>query len=146
MRVQSSCYCTNLRRAAGTLTDRYDEVLRPAGLRAAQYSLLAQLSRLGSANITHWARYAGLDRSTMVRNIRLLRDRGLVEPDAGSGKTFRLSPEGQAAVDRAAPLWAKAQEELCAWLGQADADALIRISRRLQTLDTPEEGGGGHAL
>ena len=69
---KSNCYCTNLRRSANAISDFYDTALKEAGLTISQYYLLVNLSRLGTANITHWAEHVGLNRSTMVRNIKLL--------------------------------------------------------------------------
>ena len=92
---KSKCYCTNLRRSANAISDFYDNALKNAGLTVSQYYLLINLSRLGKANITHWAQRVGLDRSTMVRNIKPLESRGLIEKTEGHGKTFTLSENGK---------------------------------------------------
>lgn len=131
---ESPCYCTNLRRSANAVSDYYDARLRPSGLTAAQYYLLLNLSRLGSANMTRWAEHVGLERSTMVRNIHLLESRGLIAPAEGRGRTFTLSEAGCAALDAAMPLWEGAQRELEGFLGAEDAQAVLRIGARLQEL------------
>lgn len=84
-------YCTNLRRSANMLSDIYDACLKPSSVTVAQYCLLVNLSRLGSANIAHWAQRVGLDRSTMVRNIKPLQTRGYVKTAKGRGKVFTLT-------------------------------------------------------
>lgn len=96
---KSECYCTNLRRSANAISEFYDEQLKDTGLTVPQYYLLINLRRLGSANITHWAERVGLDRSTMVRNIRVLQSRSFVEAAEGHGKVFRLSETGEKALD-----------------------------------------------
>ena len=131
---ESPCYCTNLRRSANAVSDYYDARLRPSGLTAAQYYLLLNLSRLGSANMTRWAEHVGLGRSTMVRNIHLLESRGLIAPAEGRGRTFTLSEAGRTALDAAMPLWEGAQGELEGFLGAEDAQAVLRIGARLQEL------------
>ncbi len=131
---ESPCYCTNLRRSAYAVSEYYDARLRPSGLTAAQYYLLLNLSRLGSANMTRWAEHVGLERSTMVRNIHLLESRGLIAPAEGRGRTFTLSEAGRAALDAAMPLWEGAQGELEGFLGAEDAQAVLRIGARLQEL------------
>lgn len=131
---KSTCYCTNLRRSASVLSDIYDDSLKPAGVTVAQYYLLINLSRLGSANITHWAQQVGLDRSTMVRNIKLLRTRNYVETTEGQGKVFTLTPEGSHVLELAVPLWDHAQEKIRNTLGNEDAQALLRISEKLQEI------------
>lgn len=136
---KSTCYCTNLRRSANAISDFYDASLKNAGLTVAQYYLLVNLSRLGSANITRWAEQVGLDRSTMVRNIKLLQTRDFVKIAEGHGKVFTLSPAGKRVMELAAPLWQKAQEQIEAILGKDDADAVFHISEKLQGLNRRSE-------
>lgn len=131
---QSECYCTNLRRSANAISDFYDAELKKTGLTSAQYYLLITLSRLESANITHWAERVGLDRSTMVRNIRLLESHGLVEGTQGHGKSFTLSQEGRSCLEAAIPVWREAQRRVEAFLGKEDAGAVLRIGGKLQAL------------
>ena len=97
---KSKCYCTNLRRSANAISDFYDNALKNAGLTVSQYYLLINLSRLGKANITHWAQRVGLDRSTMVRNIKPLESRGLIEKTEGHGKTSRCRKTGKKLLAR----------------------------------------------
>lgn len=130
--AKSLCYCTNLRRSANSISAYYDQVLQPAELTAAQYYLLINLSRLKTANITHWAEHVGLDRSTMVRNIKVLQTRGLIEAAEGHGKAFTLSAKGASALETAIPLWQTAQAQMEGLLGKEDAEALLRISGKLQ--------------
>ena len=120
----STCYCTNLRRSANAMSEFYDSALKEAELTISQYYLLVNLSRLGKANITHWSEQVGLDRSTMVRNIKPLQSRGLIEGAEGHGKTFTLSEKGRHAL----------QEKMEQFLGKEDADAILRIGSRLQDL------------
>ena len=131
---KSECYCTNLRRSANAISDFYDDALKNAGLTVAQYYLLINLSRLQSANITHWAEGVGLDRSTMVRNIKLLESRNLIEKTEGHGKTFTLSATGKKALEEAIPAWDEAQKKIELFLGKEDSEAILRIGGRLQNL------------
>ena len=130
----STCYCTNLRRSANAMSEFYDSALKEAELTISQYYLLVNLSRLGKANITHWSEQVGLDRSTMVRNIKPLQSRGLIEGTEGHGKTFALSEKGLHALDTATVIWQQMQEKMEQFLGKEDADAILRIGSRLQDL------------
>ena len=132
---QSTCYCTNMRRSTNIISSFYDSALKKAELTVAQYYLLMNLSRLESANITHWAEHVGLDRSTMVRNIKPLLDRGLIESTEGHGKTFTLSSKGKQILDLAIPLWQNAQKQIEEVLGKDDIDAIFRICEKLQNLN-----------
>ena len=134
MLYQSECYCTNLRRSANAVSDFYDNALRDTGLTIAQYYLLINLSRLESANITHWAQRVGLDRSTMVRNIKLLESHNLIEKAEGHGKTFTLSAIGEKTLEAAVPVWNEAQKKLELFLGKEDSEAILRIGSKLQNL------------
>lgn len=131
---KSKCYCTNLRRSANIISDFYNEVLKETGLTVAQYYLLINLQRLGSANITRWAEFVGLERSTMVRNIRVLESHCFIVPTEGRGKTFQLSETGEKALMNAMPVWNMAQEKMSALLGEEDSQAVLRIESKLQEL------------
>lgn len=131
---KSACYCTNMRRSTNMISSFYDSALKKAGLTVAQYYLLINLSRLESANITHWAEHVGLDRSTMVRNIKPLLERGLIESTEGHGKTFTLSPKGKSILDLAVPIWQQSQTQIEEILGEDDINALFRICEKLQNL------------
>ncbi len=132
---KSPCYCTNLRRSANAISNFYDNSLKESGLTVAQYYLLINLSRLGSANITHWAEHVGLDRSTMVRNIKLLQTRHLIKNVEGHGKVFALSQEGERVLNLAIPLWQKAQEYIETILEKEDVEFILQISEKLQKLN-----------
>lgn len=131
---KSMCYCTNLRRSANAISDFYDKELKHTGLTVSQYYLLINLQRLKCANITHWAQTVGLDRSTMVRNIKLLENRDFIEMTEGHGKTFMLSESGKNALQKAIPIWNTVQEKIKAILGEEDAEAVLRIGSKLQNI------------
>lgn len=131
---KSECYCTNLRRSANAISDFYDEELKETGLTISQYYLLINLQRMESANITHWAEFVGLDRSTMVRNIKVLQARQFIDLAEGHGKTFKLSETGEKALEAAIPVWNIAQKKMEAFLGKDDSKAILRIGSKLQEL------------
>ena len=130
----SPCYCTNLRRSAAIVTEFYDTGLKAAGISVAQYYLLVNLSRLECANITHWAQCVGLERSTMVRNIKPLEARSLIENVDGRGRTFTLTPLGRDVLKRAGAIWEERQRSLEGFLGGEDYEAILRIGEKLQAL------------
>lgn len=136
---KSECYCTNLRRSANAVSDFYDEALKETGLTIAQYYLLVNLRRLKNANITHWAEFVGLDRSTMVRNIKVLQSRGFIEAAEGHGKVFTLSEAGEEALNAAVPVWEAAQKRMKAFLGEDDSEAILRIGSKLQHLRSADD-------
>ena len=129
------CYCTNLRRAAGAATEYYDSAFQPLGLSAAQYYLLANLSRMEPVNTTRLAGQVRLDRSTLVRNLRILQKYGWVDDrHVGREHRFYLPEAGREILSQAEPLWKKAQENLESRLGQEDAAELMRLLQKVQDL------------
>lgn len=132
---ESPCYCTNLRRGALWATEYYDKMLAPSGLSVPQYYLLINLSRMERANISQWAERVGLDRTTMVRNVKTLENKGLVAPAEGRGKTFTLTETGKSTLAQGVALWEQAQKKLRDSIGSEDADALLRICRKLQNTE-----------
>lgn len=136
---ESPCYCTNLRRSALWVTEYYDKALAPCGLSVPQYYLLINLSRMERANLSQWAERVGLDRTTMVRNVKTLEAKGLVAPAEGRGRTFALTDSGKDTLARGVALWEQAQAGLREKLGVEDAEALLRICRKLQKTEESQK-------
>ena len=136
------CLCTNLRSAALAVTAFYDRKLAPAGVKVTMFRLLRQIDRLDVSSLTDLAEATGLDRSTLGRNVRVLERDGLVESvqvEDGRNKAIQLTEEGRKALDDAAPLWAEAQSELIAMLGE-DADHLLDVLRQVSKLNQAHAG------
>ena len=127
----SPCYNTNARRIAGILTDTYNTALADSGLNTAQFCLLRNLERMGRGNLTAWAEKTGIERTTMVRDAKILEARGFIEEVGGRGKVFTLSDKSRKTLSQAVPLWKSAQERVRAVLGEEDAAALLRIGQKL---------------
>lgn len=134
---ESPCYCTNLRRGSGAITEFYNSMLQPTGLNAAQYYLLINLSRLGTANTSVWAQHVGLDRSTLVRNVKTLEEKGWVQDTGNSGGNahqFTLTELGENTLGSAIPVWNQAQLQIRDFLGEKEAETLLLLLRKLQEL------------
>ena len=102
-----------------------------SGLNTAQFCLLRNLERMGCGNLTAWAEKTGIERTTMVRDAKILEARGFIEEVGGRGKVFTLSDKGRKTLSQAVPLWKSAQERVRAVLGEEDAAALLRIGQKL---------------
>jgi DNA-binding MarR family transcriptional regulator len=76
------CNCSAVRAAARHVTQFYDQVLAPAGLRTTQSSILARLNRLGPLTINALASDMVMDRTTLGRNILPLERDGLIRIEA----------------------------------------------------------------
>ena len=116
------CTCFNLRKAARAVTQLYDEFLRPANLRATQFSLLSVLDQAGALSVTRLAEYAVTDRTTLTRNLELLQREGLVRVRPGADARVRevsLTPAGRERLLAALPHWERAQARVTSRLGGA---------------------------
>ena len=131
------CHCINTRRAANAITAYYDRMLEPCAVSVSQFSLLWSLDGLGSSNVTQLAGHVGLERSTVVRNIKLLQEKELLEdaPESQSrDRRIRVTPRGKALIEIGIPLWKQAQKDIYSLLGDADTDAFRRVLNALQGL------------
>src|ERR1700675_1757341 len=70
------CVCNTLRMVSRAVTQLYDDILRPSGLRVTQFSILATVARRGEANLRQLERALAIDQTTLTRSVNLLeRDR-----------------------------------------------------------------------
>jgi DNA-binding MarR family transcriptional regulator len=117
------------------VTRAYNEFLRETGLQVTQFSVLAAV-RIGRyATLSQLADQLALERTSLLRNIELLRRSGLVRDEAGKrgrARHLTLTAEGEAVLARCIPLWRQAQDAFQAALGPEDADAVRAGLRRLR--------------
>jgi DNA-binding MarR family transcriptional regulator len=122
------CVCANLRQAARAVTQHYDDALRPLSLRCTQFTLLAALRQTGPIALTALAELAVLDRTTLARNLTVLRRRGLVRVRPGPDARVRiieLTVAGASLLVRAMPRWRRAQEAMAKSLGPRRLGGLL---------------------
>ncbi|HEU4680342.1 MAG TPA: MarR family winged helix-turn-helix transcriptional regulator [Gemmatimonadales bacterium] len=123
-----NCVCFNLRKAARAVTQVYDEILRPTGLRATQHSLLRVLQAAGTVSVTKLAEVAVMDRTTLARNLDLLEREGLVRVQSGADARVRevaLTDVAHKRLAAALPYWEKAQAQVTNNLGSGRSDRLL---------------------
>ncbi len=131
----SPCVCSTLRMVTRAVTQLYDDVLRPSGLRVTQFSIIAAIARMGGANLRELEDALAIDQTTLTRSVALLERDGVVErasdPDRRI-KAMRLTAKGRRALEVARPLWAHAQDKvLREWGAKAWADAQRRLTHLL---------------
>jgi len=120
-RAVAACAVMNLRQASRAITSFYDAALRPAGLRATQLNILMAIEVGAPTTVSAIAEIVGTDRTTMTRNVQLLRKRGLIET-----KRVTLTARGRAAAAAALPLWERAQATVVDSLGGTRWTALLK--------------------
>ncbi|MGA7457784.1 MAG: MarR family winged helix-turn-helix transcriptional regulator [Methyloceanibacter sp.] len=135
--IIDSCACLRARTAARVVTRAYDDALRPVGLRATQLSVLVAVAAEGAMSITALAKFMGMDRSTLTRNLRPVEKEGLVALGAEGwhrSRNLEITKLGRARLREALPLWSKAQQSLRKKLGERGWDDVrTSLDRLIQT-------------
>lgn len=126
--VMATCACEGLRRTARTLTQRYDHALSPSGLRATQLPILVALTVIGPTPVTPLAEALAIDRTTLVRNLKILQQRDLVTSGPGRDGRVRLmslTTQGAQALEHALELWQQAQASVAEQFGPDRLQTLL---------------------
>ena len=113
--------------AARVVTRLYDEELRESGLRATQVSVLVAIAVDEVISIAALAKFMGMDRSTLTRNLRPLERDGLVKLGIEGwrrSRTVEITKKGRSRLKDALPLWEKAQAALRRKLGDKRWDLI----------------------
>ncbi|HWQ29114.1 MAG TPA: MarR family transcriptional regulator [Dehalococcoidia bacterium] len=109
------CYCLAARRYARAITRFYESRLRPYGLRATQFSILAALTLKGPTRIGELADLLGVERTTLSRSVALLVRNGWItvarSRDARE-RLLRITDAGRARLEEAFPAWEEAQQQV----------------------------------
>lgn len=126
----------SLRRATQTVTQYYDMLLAPSGVKSTQFALLNRIYSRETVCIGELAQAAGLDRTTMGKNLQLLANSGLITLSAGEDRRERvaqLTKQGRETLEIATPLWKQAQETMTTVLGVDRLGALRSLLADLET-------------
>src|ERR1044071_6426751 len=103
-----NCVCFNLRRVTRIVTQFYDAEMRRHGIRPTQGTLLLALNAKESWNMAELSDCLGLERTTLVRNLRPLQRDGLVTAEGG-GRGIRvelaITSKGRKQIEKLAPAW-----------------------------------------
>jgi len=137
IKPDSPCHCANLRHATRMVTQLYDRMLAPSGLKGTQYSLLRHVKHLEPVNMTELAKHMGLDRTTLVRNAKPLEAQGLIASATGCDlrtHELRLTERGREVLEEATVKWHEAQENLEAYLGRSQLEAFLGLLGKLQRI------------
>ena len=126
----SQCGSFNLRKASRAVTQLYDDVLQPVGLRSTQVVVLLTVAASGEINMTRLANELVTSPSTLSRSILPLQRDGYVDvmTDGGRSKMITLTAKGHAKLVEIAPYWQKAQAKFLALVGE---DSWQDLSQRL---------------
>src|SRR5438132_14198408 len=128
MSAAENCVCFNLRWVTRAVTQFFDAEMRRHGIRPTQGSILAALMAKDSWNMAELSDQLGMDRTTLVRNLRPLQRDGLVQADGGGrGRLVELAitAKGRKQMEKLTPAWKSAQRAVVKTLGEQRWSAIL---------------------
>ena len=140
------CAFANVRVLGRVVGAFYDEMLKPADVRASQLALLWAILACEPVDQKSLEQVTQTDQTTLSRTVETLRADGLVTVTPGTDRRvrlIRLSPRGRRVFLRAMPYWEAAQREAAQWLPLRELRSLARAAHRFARRrgDAGEEGG-----
>lgn len=132
--VAAECPGFQARATARAITRYYNACFKQFGLTAEQFSLLVGIGASEGATVVDLAVSAGVDATTLSRNIQNLEGRDLVRAEGGrgrAGKRLSLSRSGRRLMVDALPVWESAKAELSLHLGDKGLRSATRAMAKL---------------
>jgi len=125
---KNPCVCYNFRKVTRSITQLYNEVLKPTGIRGTQYTLLCVTAMRQPINFNDIAKITSSDKTTIARNLKVLEGKGLVYFETGEDRRERevsLTKKGQEILIKAYPLWKSIQNRVKDVMGKNRIDHLL---------------------
>ena len=133
----NACLATRVRQLSRIVTRVYDDAMRPLGITASQYTLLAQLASRDGITAVEIGHELDIEKSTLSRNLKRLLALGHInmDPPAGRrGRGLHLTPKGQSVLKEAFPVWQAAQGRTVGVMGvetRSKLDDLLRLAEKM---------------
>ena len=126
------CLCATIRRASRLVTQLYSHQMGP-GPEPSQFSLLSALRKLPGASQGSLGLALGLDKTTMSRNMKVMKRSGWIEASRTEDKRergYRLTTSGEQVFKSTQLEWMRAQTKLRKTLRPGEWErALLTINR-----------------
>ncbi len=132
-----TCYCLDMRKASQKVTNIYTTALKPINISVTQFGLLKHIQTLQPINVTDLANVMELDRTTVVRTLKILENRGYIldiSEDRKRNRKLILTNNGKSTVNNGTILWSKVQDKFKDFLGEKDLKELLRIISKLEKI------------
>lgn len=136
--IASECLAVRIRLLNRTITNIFDDALRPLGLKVSQLNVLVVVAKRGPVSPTEVGRVLHLEKSTLSRNTERIRQRGWIEVVAGEdGRRIqlRITAKGKRLLEKTYPLWKQAQMRAQSILGDSGAKAIRRAAARVWSVE-----------
>jgi DNA-binding MarR family transcriptional regulator len=126
--AMENCVCLNLRRVTRVVTQFFDAEMRRHGIRPTQRSILLALNAKESWSMAELSDWLGMDRTTLVRNLRPLERDGLAQA-VGGGRGGRvelsITAKGRKKIKESQQAWRSAQSSAVKTLGEQRWSAIL---------------------
>lgn len=139
------CLAVRVRALSRVITGVYDDALRASGVRITQVNILVVVGCAGRIGPAEVSRILRVERSTLSRDLELMKTRGWVaSTPRGGGRSqwLELTPEGAECLRRVRVPWERAQAEVRGLIGPEGEAAIAlladRIGLGLPRLEPPE--------
>jgi DNA-binding MarR family transcriptional regulator len=104
-----ACHCAATRQMARHVSKIYERHLGPSGVTGTQLAILNFLARRSAMTMAEMSELMQMDRTTLLRAAKPLREKACVNADPQKGERRRhvltLSTAGRAKIEEAVPLW-----------------------------------------
>ncbi|WP_313237920.1 MarR family winged helix-turn-helix transcriptional regulator [Sporosarcina ureae] len=134
------CASANLRTVSGSLTQLYNHLLKPTGLKITQYYMLGNIYTSPDISISKLGEMMLLDQTTVTRNLNILNEAGYVqikrtEQDSRT-KVVTITNLGYEKLNDATPIWLQVQEQIEGSIGKAEyMDLLDKLGVLQRVID-----------
>ncbi|WP_315807059.1 MULTISPECIES: MarR family winged helix-turn-helix transcriptional regulator [unclassified Bradyrhizobium] len=138
--IETECPAFQARATARAVTRFYNACFRSLGITAEQFSLLVGIGGSHEPTLAELAARAGVDATTLSRNVKSLEQRGLVYSQGGlgrAGKRLVLTDKGRRLMEAAIVVWERARARLTDILGEEAShvarNSMSRLTQAAQT-------------
>src|SRR6516165_12719856 len=127
--AMENCVCFILRAVTRAVTRFFDAEVRRLGVRPTQTPILGALQARDGWSMAELSEFLGMERTTLVRNLRPLQRDGLVRAKGGGRGghvELEITQKGRAALAKLLPAWRSAQDKVVAILGRERWSTILR--------------------
>ena len=131
-----SCVCSNLRKTTRVVTQAYDKLLQPTGIKITQYSMLVNIVRHKDISISKLGEVMLLNQTTVTRNVNLLKKTGYVKitKDIYDSRTkiISITDIGIEKINEVTPIWLQIQERIVNDIGKEKYKNFLETLKNIQ--------------
>lgn len=124
-----NCTCFNVRRISRVITQFFEAEVGRHGIRPTQSPILRALQAKSGWSMAELSEWLGLERTTLLRNLRPLQRDGLVRIKGGGRGghvELEITDKGRTILAKIHPAWRSAQDKVVAILGEERWSSILR--------------------